>query len=537
MSEVSGYPHHESPPPVLASVVPEYAPMPATGREIVAVLALVVAADLTLYRGYGLAGAATFFLAAPLLLVFGSPRLRKPSSLGLVGAMILLLAARMAWCGFAYHVPIGLVLVVAFAMSLAGQRPYILDLVAFIVQTIPAGFKGWLHYCRSAREIRSLSSVVGILGVLLPLAALLVFGILFVEANPDLARSVGESLRSLFENLGHWLGRLALRVPEVLFWIAVAWIAMGLLRPILTQAIVSKSTDGKEIVGSAASPAILFGPLLNTMVAVNALFAVYLVFEFKTLWFKDFPKGFYYAGYAHEGAAWLTAALALATATLSAIFRGPVLRDPRLPRLKRLAWIWSAENVLLALAVYNRLLIYIHFNGMTRMRMVAIYGITTVLVGFVLVVWKIVRGRSFIWLVHGHLGTLALAIYVLAITPVDPLVHGYNVRRILAGDLAPSVQIITHPVSSEGILMLHPLVNCEDAKIREGIRALLANWALKLESDNARRERENWTSYQAADQVLSGRLREVRGDWEMYTDGARRSAALQEFYDYSYQWY
>ncbi len=46
---------------------------------------------------------------------------------------------------------------------------------------------------------------------------------------------------------------------------------------------------------------------------VILIYAVYLAFEFHTLWFRVFPKGFYYSGYAHEGAAWLTIGLVLAT--------------------------------------------------------------------------------------------------------------------------------------------------------------------------------------------------------------------------------
>ena len=79
------------------------------------------------------------------------------------------------------------------------------------------------------------------------------------------------------------------------------------------------------------------------------------------------------------------APLALATVVLSLIFRGRTLGDPRLPALQRLAWIWSLENGLLAITVYNRLLIYIGFNGMTRMRLVGLFGISCVVVGFALV--------------------------------------------------------------------------------------------------------------------------------------------------------
>ncbi len=40
----------------------------------------------------------------------------------------------------------------------------------------------------------------------------------------------------------------------------------------------------------------------NTLWMVIVLFAVYLVYEVSSMWFRSFPKGFYYAGYAHQGA-------------------------------------------------------------------------------------------------------------------------------------------------------------------------------------------------------------------------------------------
>jgi hypothetical protein len=281
----------------------------------------------------------------------------------------------------------------------------------------------------------------------------------------------------------------------------------------------------------------LYTAIRNTLVAVIVLFAVYLVFEFRTLWFRHFPKGFYYAGYAHEGAAWLTVALALATVVLSVSFRGRVLDDTRLPRLRRLAWIWSAENLILAAAVYNRMHIYVDFNGMTRMRTIGLFGISAVVVGFILVVWKIAYRRNFVWLLHRHLWTVAIAAYLFALTPVDALVHSYNVRRVLSGDLAPSVQISVHPINAEGILVLHPLVHSRDAIIREGIRAMLAQRAAEAEALAQRREQQGWTAIQFADRLLLDRLRRVRNDWRAYDDRARRAATLDRFHKYVYQWY
>jgi hypothetical protein len=89
-----------------------------------------------------------------------------------------------------------------------------------------------------------------------------------------------------------------------------------------------------------------------------------------------------------------------------------------------MAWIWSVENLILAIAVFHRMSIYVGFNGMTRMRTVGLFGISAVVVGFLLVVWKIMRHRGFVWLLQRHLWTVAIAAYLFALTPVDSLVHG-----------------------------------------------------------------------------------------------------------------
>src|SRR5690606_4545025 len=153
-------------------------------------------------------------------------------------------------------------------------------------------------------------------------------------------------------------------VYEIICWIVVALCVGGLLRPMVTTWVLkplSRSVDADVAEPLFETP--LYAAYRNTLIAVMALFSIYLVFEFATLWFRTFPKGFYYAGYAHEGAAWLTVALAATTFVLSAIFRESTMRDPRVESLKRLAWGWSALNLLLALAVYNRMWIYVDFNG------------------------------------------------------------------------------------------------------------------------------------------------------------------------------
>lgn len=511
---------------------PRVDPVPVRARELLAVLALVFVSDLTIYRGQGFAGYAALFLASPLLIAFGAFRPRLGRATWLVGALLALLAAKTVWCGSNLLVACGFGLLAAFVMGLSGQTPYVAEAAVFASLAISAGYRRLNQYGRSAAA----SSVMRVswLNLAMPLMALIVFGALFILANPDLLNSVSQFAELWATRIREWLLRLSL--AEMAFWAASAWIATGLLRQASGGASATEPSSVSEHT-AAPAPSRFYPAFRNTLATVIALFAVYLVFEFRTLWFREFPTGFYYSGYAHEGAAWLTFALALATAVMSLVFRGSVLRDPRLPRLRTLGWIWSAENFVLAAAVYHRMAIYIDFNGMSPMRMVGLYGMSAVVLGFILVLWKIGHARSFGWLIRRQLVALALVVYLFALTPVDAIVTLYNVRRILAGDPAPSVQISVHPISAEGVLLLTPLLDCDDTIIREGIRAMLAQRDDEAQLAAQRRRARGWTALQLADEVVANRFRAERSRWTGYQDRALRGDALSRFHEYAYQWY
>lgn len=534
----ASFPPGMPPPPTMFGAGREQSPV--TRREIVAILLMVVLCDLTVYRAAGFAGYALLFAVAPALLLLGSQRPRLGWRLGLVGLMTLVLAVKMVWLGSGLLVAAGFTLLVAFSMALSGFCPYMIETAVFASQTILSGYEGLAHYWRSSSKVNGRITGGGYLAVALPLAALLTFSSIFVLANPNLLRWLGENVQPFLQTLRDQVFEYLPEAWEMLFWAVVAWVTIGLLRPVMrlpANGGAGKVSGGEPPQTGESATAPLYAAFRNTLVALIVLFAVYLVFEFATLWRDEFPKGFYYAGYAHEGAAWLTLALALATAVLSLIFRGRLLGDARLKRVRRLAWLWSAENMILALAVYNRLYIYVNFNGMTWMRTVGLFGMTAVVIGFLLVLWKIAFNRDFLWLVRRHLWTLALVIYLFALTPVDAIWVQYNVRQILSGDLAPSVQLSVHPISSEGLLLLQPLLGCEDEKIREGIRAMLAQRHDEAEAAARGNQSAGWTTYQLADQVALDGLRRNQAGWKQYRDRPSRRPVLEAFHEYVYQWY
>ena len=533
---------------ILRRMTDLYDESPVRWTEIVSLLLIVLLCDVTVFRGNGLAGYAALVIGLPVLLLIGVPSKKPLRATWLFGLLVIGVAARLLWYGSGLGVACGLVVLVCFAMSLVGRTPYLLHAAVFASQSFAAGHHGLNHYGAALSQIRPSVRIQNVLALILPVVTLVVFGTLFIFANPDLVEAVSSRLKYVLEVASQWLIDLTPEPFEILFCIVVGWIAVGLLRPILPATLIpdGEDSDAEPSEGSRAlskgepsegEPTPLFEAYRNTLIVVTGLFAVYLTFEFQTLWFREFPEGFHYSGYAHEGAAWLTVALGLATVMLSLMFRGRVLSDPRLRLLRKLSWLWSVENVILALAVYNRLSIYVNFNGMTRMRTVGLLGMTAVLVGFLLVVLKISKGHDFRWLVRRQLWTLAFAVYLYAVLPVDAWVMQHNVARVLAGDLSPSVQISVHPTSSEGILQLLPLIHCEDSIIREGVKAILAQRQIDAEKLAARQAELGWTAQQIADNHLLSTQRNSQNDWSEYTDESLRSTTITRFHEYVYKWF
>jgi len=84
---------------------------------------------------------------------------------------------------------------------------------------------------------------------------------------------------------------------------------------------------------------------------------------------------------------------------------------------------------------------------------------------------------------------------------------------------------------------LPPLTHCDDAIVRDGVCAYLADALNKAEAREATRSAEGWSSYQIADELVLQRLRGLADTLAAYRDAGRRDATLQRFHRYAYLWY
>lgn len=81
------------------------------------------------------------------------------------------------------------------------------------------------------------------------------------------------------------------------------------------------------------------------------------------------------------------------------------------------------------------------------------------------------------------------------------------------------------------------LTQCENEVIREGVKAILAQYQGYSENLAAKRKHLGWTARQFADDELLRALQDSQAEWTEYKDQPRRSTAITRFHEYSYQWF
>ena len=575
----------EAIPPVIPEVVggssanpPKPIPIVA-GKFLVFDLLLCVlwaaASDFLVFQHGTFLAWALQFCFAMLVFAFAKQGWQAtPTTLGFA-ALLVMLVLKLVWCGSWLQVSCGCLVFTALAMSMSRVTPFFPELLAFFAYCL----QGIITRIRGVR-FSGIDKATGAIGpafvpqVTLPLGAVVLFSTLFVLANPDLSQQFSAWIESGWNSVSTYLGSLS--PGQAVFWGYSIAVLLGFLYPAAMKLIPEKTPV--ELLGQKEN-APMYSAYRNTLLCVILLFTGYLLFEFATLGFRDFPEDFYYAGYAHQGAFWLTVALAVATGVLSAIFQGQTLADPRLDQLKRLAITWSALNFLLSIAVFNRLMIYVNYNGLTQLRVIGFLGITCVVLGFVLVLWKLLKGNGAIWLLHRQSWIPVLAMIAYAILPIDWYVQYHNTQQVLRDKLAPSKQIAAKLTSAEGVLPLFEIIDHPRPEIRDGVRAIMAIWAQKLDvpvgesaggtnaaepsgGDNAiwtstlghssawaivriedvaegdKSSLQSFFAWQGSEEMLRSALLENREKWSMYRiSSLKRLEAINTFYRWAYRWY
>ena len=437
--------------------------VPTRTRWLCAVL--VVAADTALWRystgGYAVAALLLVVLIACNVHAWVTGRNVAPawSSLLLLG-----FAARSAYC---FDIGVGLSALAAILIALMA--------VVSSVGVSAAMLAPWLVLTRGwprlAAIVRAFFGGVGRRvgpwlrtseagALLVPGIGVLVFATLLSSANHAFFNHVMAALVALWHVLPN-PARFAI-------WLAFGWLISAALVPtpgatrVLT--LVQNACDERPHEAPRHTQV-----ARNLLVALIALFALFMVIDAPYLWHGRAPSGMDTQDYAHEGARVLAGASVLVGIVVAGLsFMGSLVGNVRV-----LAYGWLAETLMLSLSVLRRMQIHVHWIGLADLHFVGLAG-ALVVVGGVLSVAQMVRqGRAFWWLVLRGYVLCAAGVAGYVLTPTYELAARYDVARIQAGDMRPLIHVVELSQRVEASPALLPLLGSLDSTVSEGVRAML----------------------------------------------------------------
>ncbi|TMQ06288.1 MAG: DUF4173 domain-containing protein, partial [Deltaproteobacteria bacterium] len=178
------------------------------------------------------------------------------------------------------------------------------------------------------------------------------------------------------------------------------------------------------------------------------------------------------------------------------LFRGPIEHHARGRLARGLAYVWAAQNVILAAGTFRRIQMYIAYSGLTQLRIVGIFGTALATLGLAIVVYKLWRRRTMLWVMRRQLDALAIAVAVFIVMPSDDLAMRYNVARIADDQYRPLLHLYEQPIRDEAVPALLPLLDHPDPVVREGVAVIVAAQRDRLYGKE--RRADSWLDFELA---------------------------------------
>ncbi len=485
--------------------------------DTLVILLLTAVADICLFRAPGGTGAAVLLICGLAALTAVAPsgmRLSIPVAVALLAA-----AAAGLWHSWWLSIVVGFLALAVHAVKLHRPQWKVTELILMIPATLAAAplrlighecsLRTWpLRSRRDSRHSRNIPWWV----IITPVAVTVAFILIFAAANPVVEKLV----RTAVDQVVEWLKMISWR--RVFTWLLWLMFFAGLIRPLVKSQQADRLAARPEgLAPSGRTPAdpASYSAALSTLIAVNLLFLLFNIVDSRYLYLRAaLPEGISYSTYSHQGCQWLTVALALSTFVIGAIFKGGLNHHKRKSTLHVLSYIWAVQNAILAIGALRRLQMYVGYNGMTRLRIVGIYGVILVVIGLAFMMRKVARRKSFLWLLRRDMLAFWVAAVVLAVTPRDWICSTYNVSQVMAGNPKPLTLLHGQKMSPGSYPPLIPLLDYEhkgedkermEATVRKGIAGLLGRQLVQMESKPPR----SWTDWQGSRAWALRRLKAV----------------------------
>ena len=271
--------------------------------------------------------------------------------------------------------------------------------------------------------------------IALPVVAGTVFAILLVLANPI----IEGVLASIHFGNPIWLARETFRLIFSISFL-VFCLAFTLTWPLLRGTTLLRGVGPDIDSNQPRWHQLFFRPMAVaiTLLLLNGMFAIENALDIWHVWLNGaLPSKFTHAEYVHRGAYTLIATAILAGVLMVfALWRGTATEQST--TVKKLVFLWTAQNLLLVASSAKRTFSYIDSYGWTEWRLAGLLWMGLVAFGLFSIVWRVLRDKRSLWLVNINLGAVAVLLLCNALFNTQ----GFIAERNVSASLAKSQAVI-----------------------------------------------------------------------------------------------
>ncbi len=226
-----------------------------------------------------------------------------------------------------------------------------------------------------------------------------------------------------------------------------------------------------------------------SFLAVSCLLIFINVLDLVSLVSGNLPEGITYSQYVHQGFNTLIFSMVLAIAVVLYFFRSGINFHQKISRLRRVAFLWISQNIVLALITGMKNTLYVESLGLTYKRIAVYLFLMCVLVALMLCVKKI-RAPYTNWYFFNKAAFLAyVSATLFVLVPYDWVITRYNLQYSQTTDI-PYLLTLSKPDLLE-------LKNYADSKkhLPFNLKTRIDQKIIRKEQTADQQDWQSWTLY------------------------------------------
>ncbi|MEZ4721205.1 MAG: DUF4173 domain-containing protein [Flavobacteriales bacterium] len=301
--------------------------------------------------------------------------------------------------------------------------------------SVAAGFQ-FLHDLikEDAFKVRGISKTLRFYYMMAPLAIIVLFVLIYRGSNPVF----DGYMAGMFDGLDRWVEWAS----QYLNWQWIGVFVLGMIISVLAMVhvIPVRIVDSDALASMTmkrvrvkfmrgVSLMVLKNEWLAGMfllVCLNLLLAVVNAIDVYWVWFNFEWQGEYLKQFVHEGTYLLILSILISVAIVLFFFRKNLNFYSRSIWLRRLCYLWLAQNIILSISVVVRNIHYINHFALASKRIGILFFLALVIFGIATVLIKVRDKKSAFYLFHWNTLSVFVVVVISALPNWQRIIATYN---------------------------------------------------------------------------------------------------------------